>query len=198
MPGVGDPAAVRRDARRFRGSAQPPIGTVPPGGQPTGGGVAGVPAPTGLARVVRPGIDCIDPRTPRAGGDDRPICPSEALAAAGEVPLTEGRDLGAPTLWNLWAEPLYVSIRDRRNELDMDTELGSLTLGLDRRVNENAVVGGLVSLMKSETDGFDDALHTDVRGFSLGPCTAFRLSPRSPIARAPGFDPQPLPDTVRE
>ena len=171
------------------GGVQPPIGAGPPGGTATGGtgggaalgggAVAGGLAATGqgrLAGAVRPGVDCIDPRTTPTDGDERPICPAEVLA--GEVPLTEGRDLGAPTLWNVWVEPLYVSVRDQRNGLDMDTDLVSLTLGLDRRIDENGVVGGLLSLMKSETDGFDDALQTDVRGFSVGPYAAYRLSPR--------------------
>ena len=67
---------------------------------------------------------------------------------AGEVPLTEGRDLLEPTLWNAWVQPVYVQVSDERYGLDIDTHLGSVTVGLDRRFGENVVLGA--SLRVSE------------------------------------------------
>ena len=150
------------------GAVQRPGVTLPPTGQ-------GV-----LARTARPGVDCIDPRSQTSGVPDKPICPPEILAAAaqrGEVPLTEGRDLGPPTLWNFWVQPLGVVVSDQRYGLDMDTELGSVTMGLDRRMGDNVVLGASLTLQNSRTDGFDDLLQAKSTGFTIGPYVAVRLSP---------------------
>lgn len=52
----------------------------------------------------------------------------------------------------------------------------SLTMGLDRRITSDLVVGMTVSLENSSTDAFDDTLGIDTDGFSFGPYAAYRLS----------------------
>ncbi len=185
------------------GGMQPPIATLPPGGvQP---GVPGAVSPTVPGGIVRPagalpgslvrlpdgtlvryGVAgtqerCIDPRTATTGAATRwPICPEEILAQAaiqGEVPLTEGRDLGPQTLWNAWAQPLFVQVSDERYGLDMETHLGGVTVGLDRRFGENVVFGASLAMQNSSTDGFDNLLQAESTGFTVGPYLAIRLSP---------------------
>ena len=124
--------------------------------------------------------------SPRLAGKlSWPICPEETLAEAarsgampGEVPLTEGRDLLEPTLWNAWVQPVYVQVSDERYGLDMDTHLGSVTVGLDRRLGENVVLGASLAFQNSSTAGFDDLLQAKSSGFSIGPYLAVRLSPQ--------------------
>src|SRR4029453_16656858 len=62
--------------------------------------------------------------------------------------------------------------------LDMDTELGGVTFGMDRRLGENVALGVELSALNSQTDGFHDVLQFDDSGFSVGPYLAFRLSPQ--------------------
>ena len=59
----------------------------------------------------------------------------------------------------------------------MDTELGSVTMGLDRRMSDNVVLGASLTLQNSRTDGFDDLLQAKSTGFTIGPYLAVRLSP---------------------
>ena len=113
-----------------------------------------------------------------------PICPEEILAEAarggaapGQVPLTEGRDLGAPTLWNAWVQPLFVQVSDERFGLDMETRMSGVTVGLDCRFGENIVFGASLAVQRSSTEGFDSLLQAKSTGFTVGPYLAIRLSP---------------------
>ena len=76
--------------------------------------------------------------------------------------MTEGRDLGPPTLWNAWAQPLFVHVSDERYGLDMETKLGGVTIGLDRRFGENVVIGASIAVQNSSTDGFDKLLQAEI------------------------------------
>ncbi|WP_429114911.1 autotransporter outer membrane beta-barrel domain-containing protein [Ensifer sp. KUDG1] len=128
---------------------------------------------------------CIDPRSSDARKQrDLPICrdleaeEAAARSAGGssQVPLTPGRDLPAPSLWNFWSDIQFADISDDRYDRDSDTLARSLTMGLDRRITDNLVVGMTVSLEDSSTDAFDGTLGIDTNGFSFGPYTAYRLS----------------------
>jgi hypothetical protein len=159
---------------------QPPIGTLPPDR---------VAASEARLRVARPDEYCIDPRAPRTTAEGEeinlPVCPPERLAQAGaqgvapasQVPLTEGRDLGAPTLWNVWAEGSVLGISDERFGLDMETTVGTGTFGIDRRLSDDVVLGVSFSVQNSSTEGFGDFLQVDANGFTVGPYVAVRLSP---------------------
>jgi len=165
------------------GGVKPPIGTLPPGSviPPVDGSVVRLADGTLVRSVAGTPQRCIDPRTPPSSGEANwPICPAEILAEAdrnAEVPLTQGRDLGEPTLWNAWVQPLYVQVSDGRYGLDMDTQLGSVTFGLDRRFGDNVVLGSSFAYQNSATDGFGDLLQADSSGFSISPYLAVRMSP---------------------
>ncbi len=128
---------------------------------------------------------CIDPRsTDSEQRRDLPICrdlAAEEAAArsadrSSQVPLTPGRDLPAPSLWNFWSDIQFADISDERFHRDSDTLARSLTIGLDRRITDDLVVGMTVSLEDSSTDAFDGTLGIDTDGFSFGPYAAYRLS----------------------
>ena len=119
-------------------------------------------------------------RHPQAAGDsgNKPCVPAGVRRSAPdtarrcrrrEVPLTEGRELVEPTLWNLWAQPYYTSISDERYGLDVDTELASLTLGIDRRIGDDFVLGALISFQNSESDGFDSNLTVEAPASTSAP-----------------------------
>ncbi|KQU74081.1 autotransporter [Ensifer sp. Root1252] len=128
---------------------------------------------------------CIDPRSINSNKQQRdlPICrdlaAEEAAAQSADrsqVPLTPGRDLPAPSLWNFWSDIQFADISDERYDRDSDTLARSLTMGLDRRITNDLVVGMTVSLENSSTDAFDGTLGIDTDGFSFGPYAAYRLS----------------------
>ncbi|UWU16866.1 autotransporter domain-containing protein (plasmid) [Rhizobium sullae] len=129
---------------------------------------------------------CIDPRSINSNKQQRdlPICrdlaAEEAAAQSADrspqVPLTPGRDLPAPSLWNFWADIQFADISDERYDRDSGTLARSLTMGLDRRITNDLVVGMTVSLENSSTDAFDGTLGIDTEGFSFGPYAAYRLS----------------------
>ncbi|MDX0468499.1 autotransporter domain-containing protein [Sinorhizobium medicae] len=147
------------------------------------------PNPTAVrgGRVVgaRTAQNCIDPRS--VGSDQRrdvPICPefvAEEAATQGVgqsrgVPLTPGRDLPAPSLWNFWSDIRFTDISDERYDRDSDTFARTLDMGLDRRITDDLVVGMSFSLQDSSTHAFHDSLDIDSDGFSFGPYAAYRLS----------------------
>ncbi|MCK3779807.1 autotransporter domain-containing protein [Ensifer sesbaniae] len=129
---------------------------------------------------------CIDPRSidSKQQQRDLPICrdlAAEEAAAqsadrSNQVPLTPGRDLPQPSLWNFWSDIQFADISDERYERDSDTLARSLTMGLDRRITSDLVIGMTVSLEDSSTDAFDGTLGIDTDGFSFGPYAAYRLS----------------------
>ena len=86
--------------------------------------------------------------------------------------MTPSRDLPEPSLWNFWSDIQFADISDDRYDRDSDTLARSLTMGLDRRITSDLVVGMTVSLEDNSTDAFDGNLG-DTDGFSYA---AYRLS----------------------
>ncbi|MCV9998827.1 autotransporter domain-containing protein [Pararhizobium sp. YC-54] len=129
---------------------------------------------------------CIDPRSINSNKQQRdlPICRdlaaeeavAQSVGQSSQVPLTPGRDLAAPSLWNFWWDGRFADISDERYDRNSDTFTRSLDLGLDRRIADNLVVGMSVSLEDSSTDAFNGSLDIDTDGFSFGPYAAYRLS----------------------
>jgi outer membrane autotransporter protein len=76
----------------------------------------------------------------------------------------------------VWAQTNFVNTSDRRFGLDMKGRATIFSTGLDRRLNDNVVVGTTVALQTSRTTGFGDFLTSESNGFSIGPYLAFRLS----------------------
>lgn len=128
--------------------------------------------------------NCVDPRSVDANKRrDLPICPElvpqeAATQGAGQagVPLTPGRDLAAPALWNFWSDIRFADISDERYDRDSDTLARSLDMGLDRRITDDLVLGMSFSLEDSSTDAYNGSIDIDTEGFSFGPYAAYRLS----------------------
>jgi outer membrane autotransporter protein len=83
----------------------------------------------------------------------------------------------APTLWNVWTEALYSHTTDRRYGLNTKGQVATFTVGLDRRLNEDVVLGLSLSLQSSSTDMFSGHLESKSKGFTVGPYLAVRLTP---------------------
>ncbi|CAN7169916.1 autotransporter outer membrane beta-barrel domain-containing protein [Rhizobium sp. LjRoot254] len=132
-------------------------------------------------RPVRTTRDCVDPRSVDENQKrEQPICrelvPEEAASQLSQVPLTPGRDLPAPSPWNFWWDTQFTDISDDRHGRDSDTLARSLTLGLDRRITDNFVLGMSLALEDSSTGSFNETLNIDTEGFSVGPYAAYRLT----------------------
>ncbi|TYC66080.1 autotransporter domain-containing protein [Stappia sp. BW2] len=166
------------------GTVTPPIGTLPPGGRnPNQPGL-----PAGFVPVRRADGQvisyCVDPRSAdeTQAASEQAFCTREQLLAAGrlqeqeEVPITPGRDLLEPTLWNGWSTVTGVYSDDRRFGRDFQTLSGTAAIGADRKLTDDIVAGLSVTFETVNTDGFNSALKIDTQGFEIGPYVAARLS----------------------
>ncbi|WP_455373474.1 autotransporter outer membrane beta-barrel domain-containing protein, partial [Limibacillus halophilus] len=162
------------------GGVQPPIGTLPPGG-------AGPEQGLEARQALGASEDCIDPRSSEANDtdrkDQRPLCSDNAAALqdaasadADPVPITPGRDLIEPTVWNIWSDVNLQDSSDERFGRDNDSLSGSLSFGADRKVDERAVMGLSITFDGSKTEGFDGFFEARSKGVSMGPYAAYRLS----------------------
>ncbi|MGL4318961.1 MAG: autotransporter domain-containing protein [Pseudomonas sp.] len=171
----------------------PPLGTLPPSGltpsvpmgvQPP---VAGLPPGTitpSVPGAVIPPVGGAAPGLPEGvqhPGSNLPSLDgsvvSEGLNIDGNAPLTEGRKFEQEPLWNVWADSRYSDIRDRRSGLDVDGYSGYVTIGADRRINSDMVVGMMTIFERNRSDGFDGDWTVRSDGISAGPYAAYRLSP---------------------
>ncbi|WP_417710386.1 autotransporter domain-containing protein [Roseibium aggregatum] len=166
------------------GTVTPPIGTLPPDSRtPTQPSV-----PAGFVPVRRADGQvisyCIDPRSieEAQSANEQAFCTRDQLLAAGrlqeqeEVPITPGRDLIEPTLWNAWSTVTGVYSDDRRFGRDFQTLSGTAAIGADRKLTENLVAGVSVTFETIDTDGFNSTLKIDTQGFEIGPYVAVRIS----------------------
>jgi outer membrane autotransporter protein len=110
---------------------------------------------------------CPDPRVRRTAFDDR--YPG--------IPLTAGRDVGVETLWNAWSEGTFVSLSDKRFELDTKNRTWTTTVGLDRKLGENVVGGLQFGVQSGRGSGFSGFTQSQTEGLTVGPYLAVRLSP---------------------
>ncbi|MEE4012339.1 autotransporter domain-containing protein [Roseibium sp. FZY0029] len=166
------------------GTVTPPIGTLPPGNR----NPAQPSVPAGVVPVRRADGQvisyCIDPRSieEAQGPSEQAFCTREQLWAAGrlqaqnEVPITPGRELIEPTLWNAWSTVTGVYSDDRRFGRDFQTLSGTAALGADRKLTENITGGISVTFETIDTNGFNSNLKIDTQGFEIGPYVAVRLS----------------------
>jgi hypothetical protein len=78
----------------------------------------------------------------------------------------------------------YVDLSDRRYGLDTKNRNGTVTFGVDRKLNADVVAGFSFGLQKAQGSGFSDFMHSDSEGFTAGPYAAARLSPQWAIDAA--------------
>lgn len=91
-------------------------------------------------------------------------------------PLTEGREFAGAAPWNLWANANYVGIADRRYGLDLDSSIGSLSIGADRRFNDKLVAGFTLGIQNSWNSAFENDWRLDTNGVNLGIYAAYLVS----------------------
>jgi len=106
---------------------------------------------------------------------------SDAVDAPGPdglVPLTPARKFAQEPLWNLWADSRYTDISDRRSGLDLDGNSGYVTIGADRRMDDNFAMGLMTIFERTRSDGFSGDWKIRSDGISFGPYAAYRLTPQ--------------------
>jgi hypothetical protein len=197
------------------GGVTPPVGPLPPApGTPTSPpptaitvtpvpGPAAIDAPsrgTTLPLDDRQLLECPDPRRRDPGQQVRPECenvkpmcwPDNCQASTEgvqQVPITPGRDLGVGLQpdWNLWTDFIAISVSDGRYGLDVTgwSRLG--TVGLDRRITSNLVVGLSFSLEDDMTGGYGGFFSASTRGLTVSPYAALLLSDNWAIEAALGY-----------
>jgi hypothetical protein len=169
----------------------PPIGTLPP---PTGvspelpetakSRTAALPATVEIApqlrcadglhdpaAVIPPNVQWVDCSDPRQKAQV-----SEQQSFGTAAPITPGREFAEPTEWNVWSDARYSHISDHRWDFDSSGHSGSLTLGADRQLNDDLVVGFSVSVEDNRFLGFGDSWRVESSGYTIGPYLGYRLS----------------------
>lgn len=109
--------------------------------------------------------------------------------ASGLVPITPGRDLGVGVTkpWNVWVDANFINSSDGRYGLDVTGWSRIGTVGLDRRVTNNFVLGMFVSLEDSRTGGYGGFFSASTRGPTIGPYAALTLSDNWAIDASLGY-----------
>ncbi len=172
-------------------AVRPPIGTLPP---PTGvtpelpdaakSRIAALPATAEIAPQLRCADDLHDPAVvipPNVQwvdcSDPRQKAQVSAQQSFGTTaPITPGREFAEPTEWNVWSDARYSHISDHRWDFDSSGHSGSLTLGADRQLNDDLVVGFSVSVEDNRFLGFGDFWRVESSGYTIGPYLGYRLS----------------------
>lgn len=107
----------------------------------------------------------------------------------GQVPITPGRDLGVGTTkdWNVWVDGTFINVSDGRYGLDVTGWSRVGTIGLDRRITNNFVLGMFVSLEDDQTGGYGGFFSSSTRGPTIGPYAALMLSDNWAIDGSLGY-----------
>jgi hypothetical protein len=163
-----------------------PIGTLPPSGlMPTVPVVPEpplvvVPDPAVLAAGSHPAaaMPCTDHRNDgidhRAGHDCNPV---EPVARESTEPYTPGRELIELSLWNAWVDVNYTQGRDDRNNFELESDAGTLTVGVDRLFDDGlAAIGIQASFNDSESESRSRDIVIEGNGINVGPYFSYRLS----------------------
>lgn len=109
--------------------------------------------------------------------------------ALGQVPITPGRDLGVGVTkdWNLWADANFVNVSDGRYGLDVTGWSRVGTVGLDRRITSNFVLGVYVSMEDNRTGGYGGFFSASSHGPTVGPYASLLLSDNWAIDGSLGY-----------
>lgn len=109
--------------------------------------------------------------------------------ASGMVPITPGRDLGVGTTkdWNVWVDANFINTSDGRYGLDVIAWSRTGTIGVDRRITNNFVLGLYASLEDSQTGGYGGFFSATTRGPTIGPYAALMLSDNWAIDASLGY-----------
>lgn len=122
-------------------------------------------------------------------------CPSLQLNAAGDIsdeallgcstlitelqriPLTQGRDVLAPSLWNSWADVQYLRSNDKRGLSPQEGRGATISIGVDRMIEPDLAVGVMLSLSNQDSTSFAGHIASESDSVMVGPYLAYGLSP---------------------
>ena len=96
--------------------------------------------------------------------------------------------VGTQKDWNLWTDVRFLSTTDGRYGLDVTGSARTATVGLDRKVSSDVVVGFTVSLEDSSSTGYGEFFQSKARGITVGPYAAYAMSPNWAIDAALGYN----------
>lgn len=94
-----------------------------------------------------------------------------------EAPLTAGRRFAQEPCVNVWVDGRYFYVKDFRFGLDRKGYLTNLSIGADRRMSENLVLGVIFAYNNGKSRSFNNNWITSAAGFSAGPYFGYRLLP---------------------
>ena len=167
----------------------PPIGTLPEVPVPAPGEFAG--EFNGNLRVAPvPSIQpCRNQRLedPVQTGQLSDCFPLTPQARAVELPLTAGRELVEKNDWNFWMDGSAAHVRDTRDGMDTRGDSNSFSLGVDRVVREDLVVGLQLFFSRANSNSFGDTLKSDLTSYSVGPYISYSPAPNWLLYGALGF-----------
>ena len=159
------------------GGVAPPIAVLPPPGETSVPTAPGNASPTqAVATKVSTKTICPEGRLPVTNTAGQ-VLGCALPSYFDEVPLTEGRDLVEINPWNLWVDSNNLSINDQRNNTDIQGKTYSLSMGVDRLINNNFVAGMQVAGTRTNSTGFQGDLTSNTSGFLVGPYASVRITP---------------------
>jgi outer membrane autotransporter protein len=153
------------------GGVAPPIGTLPPPNGITPELPPTVQPP--IATLPPGGVNPEPPDLPSIDGSDV----TSGLGPDGLVPLTPARKFVQEPQWNLWTDSRFTDTSDRRSGLDLDGNSAYVTIGADRRMNDDFAMGLMTIFERTRSDGFSGDWKIRSDGISFGPYAAYRLTP---------------------
>ena len=115
----------------------------------------------------------IDSTDPRGSGDCNA---AQTVDRESVEPYTPGRQMVEPSLGNAWADVSYTNSRDERNNLDLKSDAGTLTVGVDRLFDDSLAMGVQASINNSASDSKSRTIEIEGNGITFGPYLSYGLS----------------------
>jgi len=174
------------------GGVTPPIGILPEtpatGPVKANGEIQG----TVIASALTPSHPCRGQRqdNPAQAGQLSDCYTPEPQIEQGELPLTAGRELVEKGEWNIWVDGSATRLRDTRDGMDTRGHTVSLSMGLDRVLNDDLVAGLQLFFTRGSSNSFGDTMQTDATSYSIGPYISYSLSQNWLLYGAIGFGKQ--------
>ncbi|NRA19569.1 MAG: autotransporter domain-containing protein [Oceanospirillaceae bacterium] len=180
---------------------KPPIGTLPPTGL-----TPGVPIMPSPPIGVLPPIG-VTPGVPVMPNPPTTLSPASAVAQSGSVPrcteisigesrqvpcdlevapvkiilniapITPGRDLAPPSVWNFWSDIRFSKIDDNRHISKLEMDNTFVGIGIDRAIAENMVIGLQFESEHISSKSFGRLMSVDTSTFSVGPYFSALVNP---------------------
>lgn len=132
--------------------------------------------------VVPPGAT-----TPPSQSSDATAPDEDTAGFTDTAPLTPGRQFAWQPRWNVWVDARYFDLVDNRFGMDLTGDATNLTVGADRQVNNDLVIGAMVARNTGQSSSFDSAWQNNARGFTFGPYFGYRFLPNWTLDGTVGY-----------